>query len=104
MEKLKLAWGKLIIVGVTKKFSIGIDIILPQQETDKKGAYLKNGDGIYYVLSGSGLCGETPIRKGDVLKIKRGQKINLKNNAPKNLVVMTVYAPPYNENNIGYQN
>ena len=102
MEELQLPWGKLIIVGVTKKFSIGIDIILPQKETDKKGAYLKNGKGIYYVLKGSGLCGSKPIKMGDILKIKKGQEINLKNNFSKNLVVMTIYMPPYDENNIGY--
>jgi len=103
MEELEVSWGKLFIVGVTKKFSIGIDIVHPQKETDKKGAYLKKGKGTYYVLEGNGLCGGKPIKKGDVLKIREDQKINLKNNSFNNLVVMTIYVPPYNENNIGYK-
>lgn len=103
IKKIKLSWGELIIVGRTKKFSIGIDIIFPGKETDKEGTYLKKGDGIYYVLAGEGLCGTRQIKKGDVLEIKTGQKINLKNNFSENLIVMTIYMPPYNEANIGYK-
>lgn len=103
MQKIEFPWGELIIVGVTKKFSIGIDTILPKKETDKNGAYLKKGSGMYFVLRGSGLCGDKPIKSGDILNIKVGQKINIKNTSSKNLVVITIYMPPYNENNIGYE-
>ncbi len=103
MEKLKFPWGELIIVGANKKFSIGVDIIYPKKETDKKAAYLKKGRGMYFVLKGSGLCGDKPIKSGDILNIKEGQKINIKNNSPKDLTVVTIYMPPYNEDNIGYE-
>ncbi|HLD92055.1 MAG TPA: hypothetical protein VI795_01520 [Patescibacteria group bacterium] len=103
MENLSFSWGKLTIVAVTKKFSVGIDVIFPQKETDKEGAYLKKGHGIYYVLKGRGLCGDQPIKSGNVLKIKEGQKINIKNNSTKNLTVVTIYTPPYDDNNIGYK-
>ena len=103
MEKIKFPWGELIIVGKTDKVSIGIDIIVPGAETDKEEAYLKKGIAIYYVLAGKALCGNKSIKKGDLLKIKPGQKINLKNNTKGILQVMTIYLPPYNEANIGYK-
>ena len=103
MEKIKFSWGELIVVGRTDKLSVGIDIVVPGAETDQKGAYLKKGIAIYYVLTGKGLCGKKSIKKGDLLKIKPGQKINLKNNSQKTLQVMTIYIPPYNEANIGYK-
>ena len=102
MEEIKFPWGKLIILGVTKTFSIGLDIIFPEKETDEKGAYLKSGSGMYYVLKGRGFCGEKIIKEGDILKIKKNQAINLENRSSHNLIVLTVYMPPYNENNIGY--
>jgi hypothetical protein len=102
MEKIQLPWGELMIVGVTKKFSIGIDIIYPHKETDTEGTYLKRGHGLYFVIKGSGLCGDKPIKGGDILKIKEGQKINITNNSSDNLTVVTIYMPPYNENNIGH--
>jgi mannose-6-phosphate isomerase-like protein (cupin superfamily) len=49
------------------------------------------------------LCGDKPIKSGDILHIKAGQKINIQNNASKNLKVVTVYIPSYNEDNIGYE-
>lgn len=102
MEKIKFNWGELIIVGTTNELSIGIDIILPGKETDSPNAYLKKGTGIYYVLEGKGLCGKA-IKKGDLIKVIAGQKINLKNNSKGNLRVMTIYLPPYSEKNIGYK-
>lgn len=104
MKKINFPWGELIIVAETKKFSIGIDTINPHQETDKKGAYLKKGRSIIYVLEGIGLCANKPMKEGDILQISEGDELNLHNHSSKKLVVMTVYIPPYNEKNIGYKN
>jgi hypothetical protein len=103
MEKIKLPWGTLIIVGATNELSVGIDIISPNCSTDAEGSYLKRGFGIYYVIKGKGLCGKKKIKKGDLLKIMPGQEINLKNTGKTNLQIMTVYFPPYNEANIGHK-
>ncbi len=103
MEKIKLPWGELIIVGTTDELSVGVDIILPGKETDQKGTYLKKGLAIYYVMEGRGLCAEKPVKKGDLLKIIAGQEINIKNNSKKDLKVMTIYLPPYDDDNVGYK-
>ncbi len=103
MEKIKLPWGELIIVGATKTFSVGIDTIFPSKQTDREGTYLKKGHGLYVVLKGRGICGDKSIKGGDIMKIKEGQKINIRNDSPKNLTVVTIYMPPYNEANIGYE-
>lgn len=102
MEKLKFPWGELIILGVTHELSVGLDTIYPAAETDNKRAFLKKGVAIYYVIKGRGLLSNQLIKAGDLLKIKPGQPINLINNTKKNLVVMTVYLPPYDDNNIGH--
>lgn len=100
-EEIKFDWGKLEIVSVTEKFSIGIDTILPGKNTDKDAAFLKKGRATYYVLQGSGLCGDNSITAGNILELSEGKKLNIKNTSTKNLVVMTIYTPPYNETNIG---
>lgn len=102
MEKLKFPWGELIIVGTTKELSVGLDTIYPAAETDNKNAFLKKGVAIYYVIKGRGLLADQPIKAGDLLKIKPRQIINLINNTKKNLVVMTIYLPPYDDNNISH--
>ncbi|MBU1326844.1 hypothetical protein KKB64_00425 [Patescibacteria group bacterium] len=101
--KTKFSWGELLIIGVTKKFSIGVDTIVPHKETDKEGTYLKKGRVMYFVIKGRGLCGDKPIKSGDILQIKEGQKINIQNNSSKKLIIITIYMPPYNEDNIGYE-
>lgn len=101
IERIQFPWGELVVVGRTNEISVGIDTILPGTETDKEGTYLKRGIAIYYIFEGRGSCGGKPIKKGDLLKIKPGQKINLKNNSKTNLRVITTYMPPYNEANIG---
>lgn len=103
MEKIKFPWGELTIVGTTKELSVGIDTIYPSAQTDSKNAYLKKGVAIYYVVKGQGLLANRPIKTGDLLKIKSGQKINLTNNTENNLVVITTYLPPYDEKNIGHK-
>lgn len=103
MEKIKFPWGELIIVGATDRLSVGVDTIYPGSQTDQEGTYLKRGVAIYYVIKGKGLCDGKSIKRGDLLKITPGQKINLKNNAKTNMQVMTIYLPPYNEANIGHK-
>ena len=103
MEKIKFPWGELIIVGVTDELSVGVDIIKPGAEPDGPGTYLKKGLAMYYVIDGSGLFEKKPIKKGDLLKIKAGQKMFLKNNSKKNLKILCIYLPPYEDNNIGHK-
>lgn len=103
MEKIKFPWGELIIVGTTKDFSIGVDIITPGSEPDTPGTYLKKGVAMYYVIDGKGLFENNPIKKGDLVKIKAGQKMFLKNNSKKNLKILCIYLPPYNDANIGHR-
>lgn len=103
MEKIKFPWGELIIVGVTKELSIGIDIIKPGAQPDIAGAYLKKGLAIYYVIKGSGLLEKKIIKKGDLIKITAGQKMWLKNNSKNPLKLLTIYLPPYDDNNIGHK-
>ncbi|MBU0619323.1 hypothetical protein KKD62_03755 [Patescibacteria group bacterium] len=102
MKKIKFPWGELFIIGTTDELSVGIDIIHPKKQTDKPSAYLKKGVAIYYVIKGRGLCDDRPIKKGDLLKLSAGQKINLKNNSKTNLKIITIYLPPYDEANIGH--
>lgn len=103
MEKIKLPWGELIIVGTTKEFSVGVDIISPGATPDKPGTYLKKGVALYYVIDGKGLFENRPIKKGDLIKIKAGQNMSLKNNARKKLKILCVYLPPYADANIGHK-
>lgn len=104
MEKLKFPWGELIIVGTTKEFSVGVDIITPGSTPDEPGTYLKKGVAMYYVIDGKGLFENRSIKKGDLIKIKAGQKMFLKNNSQKNLKILCVYLPPYVDTNIGHKN
>ncbi|PIP88228.1 hypothetical protein COW80_01540 [Candidatus Beckwithbacteria bacterium CG22_combo_CG10-13_8_21_14_all_01_47_9] len=104
MEKLKFPWGELIIVSTTKELSVGMDIITPGSTPDEPGTYLKKGVAIYYVIDGKGLFQNKPIKRGDLIKIKAGQKMFLKNNSRKNLKILCVYLPPYDDANIGHKN
>lgn len=103
MEKLKFPWGELIIVGTTKELSVGVDIISPGSTPDEPGTYLKKDVAMYYVIDGKGLFQNRSIKKGDLIKIKVGQKMFLKNNSQENLKILCVYLPPYNEANIGHK-
>ena len=103
MEKIKFPWGELIIVGVTNELSVGVDIITPGSTPDEPGTYLKKGVVMYYVIDGKGLFENNPIKKGDLVKIKAGQKMFLKNNSQKNLKILCIYLPPYDDNNIGHK-
>jgi mannose-6-phosphate isomerase-like protein (cupin superfamily) len=102
MEKIKFPWGELTIVGETKELSVGVDIIFPGCQIGQKGMCLKKGLAIYYVLEGKGLCGKRKIKKGDLLKITAGKEIYLKNDGSKNLGILTIYMPPFDEGNIGF--
>ena len=104
MEKIKFPWGELIIVGTTKELSVGVDIITPGSTPDEPGTCLKKGIALYYVIDGKGLFENRPIKKGDLIKIKAGQKMFLKNNSRKNLKILCVYLPPYDDANIGHKN
>lgn len=103
MEKIKFPWGELIIVGTTKELSVGVDIITPGATPDEPGTYLKKGTAMYYVVDGKGLFQNKPIKKGDLIKIRAGQKMFLKNNSKKNLKILCIYLPPYDDNNIGHK-
>ncbi|GAJ11727.1 unnamed protein product, partial [marine sediment metagenome] len=65
MEKLKFPWGEFIVLARTKKLSIGIDIVFPNQESDDGKTYLKKGTAIFYIIKGRGFCGNKPIKKGE---------------------------------------
>ena len=103
MEKIKFPWGELIIVGTTEDFSIGVDIITPGSEPDTPGTYLKKGVAIYYVIDGKGLFQTRLIKKGDLVKITAGDKMFLKNNSKKDLKILCIYLPPYDDANIGHR-
>lgn len=103
MEKLKFPWGELIIVGTTKEFSVGVDIITPGSTPGEPGTYLKKGVAMYYVIDGSGLFEGKPIKRGDLVKITAGDKMFLKNNSKKNLKILCIYLPPYDDANIGHK-
>lgn len=103
MEKIKFPWGELIVVGTTKELSVGVDIISPGATPDEPRTYLKKGVAIYYVIEGKGLFQNKPIKKGDLIKIKTGQKMFLKNNSKKNLKILCIYLPPYDEKNVGHK-
>jgi mannose-6-phosphate isomerase-like protein (cupin superfamily) len=100
MKKINFPWGSLLVARVTKKTSVGIDIIKPHKQTDNANTYLKRGAAIYYIIYGKGKCGEKLIKEGDLLKIEAGQKINIENTGNNNLEVITIYRPPYSEKNI----
>jgi hypothetical protein len=103
MESIDLEWGNLIVVNENKKFSVGIDTIFPGKNTDSPTAYLKKGKAEYYILFGNGLYGKKPIKAGNVIFIKKGGKLNIKNNSKQNLQLMSIYFPPYSEKNIGHK-
>lgn len=103
MEKLKFFWGEFIVLARTKKLSVGIDVVFPDKETDDENTYLKKGIAIFYIIKGRGFCGNKSVKKGDLIKVKQGGKINFKNNSQKKLRVIAIYLPPYKETNIGHR-
>jgi len=100
MEKLKFPWGELIIAGGTNDFSVSIDVVKPGGEPDSKKAYLKKGVAIYYVIKGKGLLSGKQIKKGDLIKIKKGQNFHLENNSKSVLKLLAVYLPPYDDDTV----
>lgn len=101
MEKLKFPWGELILVAQTDKFSVSVDVVNPGGVPDGQKAYLKKGLAIYHVLEGRGLLAGKPIKKGDLIKTKKGQGFHLKNNSRKTLKILAIYLPPYDDDTVG---